>query len=125
MSIAVYNFQLNQGDDFELILQIKDANGTLFDLTGYTYKGQIKDKYDSKTTVASFNFTIANQVLEKGKVYVRLTNEQTAAIPTPAAKGANRRPMAEYIYDITETNPDHSITRILEGIITVSPNVTK
>lgn len=125
MSAAPYNIVMNQGEDFELQLNIKDSSGVLVNLTGYTYAGQIREKYDSSSIVASFTYTLANQTTNPGVVFIRISHTNTSLIPCLPATPSNRRPITEFIYDLEETKPDSTVTRILEGVVSVSPEVTK
>lgn len=115
---------INQGEDFELQIIIKDSNGTPINLTGNTYAGQIRSKYDSSTIIATFTITLGNQTTDPGLVYIRLSNTDTAAIVCDPATAKDPRPLTQFIYDIEETKAG-KITRILEGIVSVSPNVTR
>lgn len=124
MSAASYNMTVNQGEDFDLQIIIKDETGTPINLTGSTYAGQIRDKYDSSSIAASFSFTLGNQITDPGLLNVTMANTVTAAIPCKPATATDKRPITEFIYDIEQTKAG-LITRILEGIVAVSPNVTR
>lgn len=125
MSAAQYNMNVNQGEDFELQIIIKDDTGTPIDLTGNSYAGQIRKEYDSSSVAANFVCTIGDQITDPGLLFVRLPNSTTSAIPCDPATEENPRPVTKFIYDLEETKPDLTITRILEGIVNVSPNVTR
>jgi hypothetical protein len=124
MSAANYNITLNQGEDFELRLVIKDETGTPINLTGKSYAGQIRDKYDSSSVAANFSFQLGNQVTDPGLLVVKMTNYESSQIPCKPATPLNKRPITEFVYDI-EQNSGGSIIRILQGIVSVSPNVTR
>jgi hypothetical protein len=124
MAAVTYNFTLNQGDDFDFTITIK-ANNEPIDLSNYSFAGQIREKYDSNEIVASFVCTKANQTTSKGVITFSLTNQQTSAIPCLPSSKANRRPVSEFIYDIEQTDADDKISRILEGVVLVSPGVTR
>jgi len=50
-----------------------------------------------------------------GVITLSLTADQTSALEAPA----------RYVYDVEITNTsDSTVTRVIEGIITTSPNVT-
>lgn len=123
--MSTYNFTINQGDDWSIKLVIKDSNGLAIDLTGYTFQGQMREKYDASTIIASFTATLANQITNPGEVTLSLTNVQTSAIPTLPATAKDKRPLTEYIYDVEQTDVSLKKTRILEGFIKVSPEVTR
>jgi hypothetical protein len=70
--------------------------------------------YSSTRTRVSFTTSIFSDPTA-GIVTIQLTAEQTADLEAPA----------RYVFDIEVTKTtDNSVTRVLEGIITVSPNVT-
>ena len=62
---------------------------------------------------ASATFTAVQDVID-GKIRLSLTDIQTSAIK------ANR-----YVYDLESISPSSIVDRVLQGIITVSPEVTK
>lgn len=118
---AQYNFSINQGEDFLIKLVIKDENKNPVDISQDTFEGQIREKYDSNSVAASFSFELGS---ETGEVFVKMSNTVTAAIPCAAATNSNKRPSTEFIYDIEQTKSGIK-KRILEGIVVVSPNVTR
>ena len=89
-------------------------NNTAFDLTGYTASAKLSQGYASTRTRTSFTTSIASDATT-GIITLSLTPNQTNALEAPA----------RYVYDveILKTS-DSSITRVIEGIITISPNVT-
>lgn len=118
------NLVINQGETFELDIIAKDLNKQPIDITNYSYAGKIRSAYDSDV-IAAFTFTKAEQRNSTlGWVKASLTPAQTQAIPCVKSSAKNKRPLTEYIYDIEETDPSNNVTRILEGIISVSPSVT-
>lgn len=121
MSAAKYNMVVNQGEDFVMQITIKDQSGVPVSLVGSTFEGQLRSKYDSNVVAASFSFELGS---DPGTLLVKMSNAVTAAIPTEAATTANKRPLTEFIYDIEQTKAGVK-TRILEGIVSVSPNVTR
>lgn len=125
MISAVYNMQINAGDDFELEIIIKDATQSPINLTGNTYTGQMREAWDSKDSVATFVCTVSNQTSFKGQLLIKLPHAESIKIPCLPSKGNNKRPTSEFIYDIEQTDPSGNRTRILEGSVLVSPNVTR
>lgn len=118
---ANYNMVVNQGEDFIIKLLIKDESGVPVDISNDTFQGQIRERYDSPNVAASFSFEFGQNT---GEVYVKLSNTVTAAIPVQASSQSNKRPSTEFVYDIEQTKSGIK-TRILEGIVAVSANVTK
>lgn len=109
------NLELKQGEDFYRLLTFKDENGSLINLTGYTFAGQIRASYDDEMFL-SFSFTTLNQTTNTGQV------EMTLAKALSSAKTINVK--NKYVYDV-ERNSGTRTTRVLEGAISISPEVTK
>ena len=80
-------------------------------LTGYTANSQIRKSYYS-TTANSFTATVTGTA--NGEITISMT----------AANTANLNP-GRYLYDLLITAPDATKTRVVEGIIVVSPSITK
>ena len=125
MPAANYNFFIEQGATFKTEMVFKDESGNLTDLTGFTYAGQVRSKYDSSSPVATFDITVANQTSDRGKIIIMLSSAATAAIPCNPSTSADPRPITRYVYDIECAKTDGTVDRILQGVISVSPNVTR
>lgn len=107
------NLVIDQGTDFSTSIDLTDDDGTPTDLTNYTGAAKIKKHYTSSTSY-SFDVTIS---AGQGKVTIVANNEVTSSIPH-----------GRYVYDLELTNNNVSpvtISRIMEGIVTITPEVTK
>jgi hypothetical protein len=111
---AIANLIIDQGASFSSDITVKDANGNAFNLTGYTAEAKLAKGYASTRTRTTMTTTISNDPTS-GVVSLSLTPAQTNALDAPE----------RYVYDveITQTSTG-AITRVIEGIITVRPNVT-
>ena len=111
---AIANLRIDQGATFTSDVTVTNSNGDAFDLTGYTASAKMAKGYASTRTRTSITTTI-NSDPTTGIIQLSLTADQTNALDAPA----------RYVYDveITQTS-DSTITRVIEGIITVSPSVT-
>ena len=87
-------------------------NGSAMNLTGYSVASQMRSTHDSSSIVATFSGSVTNA--SSGQLTLSLTNSQTSAIDE-----------AIYVYDVEITSGAGSVTRILEGNITVTPEVTR
>jgi len=87
-------------------------NGSAMNLTGYSVASQMRSTHDSSSIVATFSGTVSNA--SSGQITLSLTNSQTSAIEE-----------AIYVYDVEITSGTGTVTRILEGTITVTPEVTR
>lgn len=111
---AVANLIIDQGATFSSDITVKDASGNAFNLTGYTAEAKMAKGYASTRTRTTITSTISGDPTT-GTVALSLTPVQTAALDAPE----------RYVYDveITQTSSG-TVTRVIEGIITVRPNVT-
>lgn len=102
------NMVIDQGTTFATSIEILDENDDPVDLLHYTARGQIRKHYSSTNSVS---FTTA---LSNGSLVISLTANQTANIVA-----------GRYVYDIELVDPANTVARILEGIVTVTPEVTR
>lgn len=102
------NLIIDQGTDYSTTITLTDDQDNVVDLTGYTANAQMKKTYTS-SNVVTFTTTITPL---QGFVTLSLTDTQTANI-TPG----------RYVYDVILTVGSIT-TRIVEGIVTVTPRVT-
>ena len=87
-----------------------DADGVPIDLTGYTGTSQIRKHYSSSNSVSftvQFNDT-------SGEVILSLTPDQT-----------NNMTPGRYVYDVEVVDSANIISRIVEGMVTITPSVTR
>lgn len=112
MPAAYTNLYLEQGTTFTSTITIDDVYGELYELDGYTAHSQIRKSYYSSNPTAEFVATINT---EHGTVTLDLDAEATANI----APG-------RYVFDTVIKDTIRNVTvRILEGIVNVSPMVTR
>ena len=110
--MATYtDLTIDQGTDFESNLDLINDDGTPIDITGYSFSGQIRKSYYSSNATANIEITITNAVTGNTLLHI------------PAANTANI-PAGRYVYDI-KMDTTTSISRVVEGIITVTPQVSK
>lgn len=104
------NLVVDQGSTFSADLSLKDENGDPLLLSGYTANSQIRKWYTSLNPTATFTATINTF---SAVVTLSLTANQTSSITA-----------GRYVYDV-EISDGSSISRIVEGIVTVTPQVTR
>jgi hypothetical protein len=102
------NLVIDQGASFTTTITLTDENGNVVDLTGYTGASLIKKWYTSTSSIP-FDVGLANTT---GQVTLSLSSDQTANMV-----------YGRYVYDVNLTL-GNTISRVLEGIITVTPAVT-
>lgn len=103
------NLIIDQGTDYSTSITLTDEEENVVDLTGYTANAQIRKTYSSSNSVTFSTAITAAQ----GVVILSLTDSQTANI-TPG----------RYVYDVILTS-GNTTSRIVEGIVTVTPRVTR
>lgn len=102
---------IEQGATFSSIITVEDTNGDAVNLYSYTSESQMRKSYYSSTS-----YTITSEVT--GTANGEITISMTAA--NSALLSAGR-----YVYDVKITSPTDVVTRVVEGIVTVLPSVTR
>ena len=110
--MAKANLIIDQGADFSKELTVTDDDGDVINLTGYTAAGQIRKHYSSNTAT-NFTCTFASD-RTTGKITISLGRSLSQALA-----------YGRYVYDIEITNSSDKTTRLLEGIATITPEVTR
>ena len=103
------NLVIDQGADYSTSVSLTDEDGNIVPLNNYTVSAQIRKTYSSSD---SFSFTAVVRE-ELGEISLSLTDTQTANITA-----------GRYVYDVFITNSGIT-SRIVEGIVTVTPRVTR
>ena len=106
------NQSIDQGTTFSKLIIVYLTDGTtVANLTNYTVSSQLRKNYTS-TAYETINATINTPT--SGIIIMSLTAAQTAALKP-----------GRYVYDLELTKADTTISRIIEGVITIRPEVTK
>lgn len=104
------NITIDQGTTFSTTISLTNDNGEPIDLSGYTGQSQMRKHYTSSNSV-SFTVSLGSV---NGTVSLSLTPAQTANL-TPG----------RYVYDVEITSSSNVVSRIVEGIATITPEVTR
>lgn len=110
---AKANIIIDQGTDYSTTLTVTNDDGTATDLDGYTAAGQIRKHYTSSTATADFQISFSDDRSD-GLITATLGRATTEAMPA-----------GRYVYDIEITSSGDKRTRLVEGIATVTPQVTQ
>ena len=103
---------IEQGSNYSTSITLDDVDGTPYNLTDYLAKSQIKKSYYSANATAEFVTSI--DVPENGTISLSLDSGETANIAA-----------GRYVYDLIIKSSGNTVTRVLEGIVNVIPQVTK
>ena len=106
---GTYNITLQRRADYSLLLQFKDSDDAVIDLTGYTAYAQAWDK--SRETKYA-DFAIAYTDRSNGQITISLTDTQTADF------------IDELYYDVLLEDGSENREYYLEGVIFVSQGYT-
>jgi hypothetical protein len=108
---TISNLFVDAGSTYSNIITVAGSNGLPLNLTGYTVASQMRKSYQSSIY---YTFTASVYIATQGKIRLQLTDEQSELIPP-----------GRYIYDVEITSPTGATTRVVEGIVTVTPQITK
>jgi hypothetical protein len=104
------NIIIDQGTTFSTVITLADEDNTLINLTGYTANSQIRKHYSSSNSTP-FSVSLGGV---QGTVTLSLTSTQTSNIAA-----------GRYVYDVELTSSSNVVSRIVEGIVTITPEVTR
>lgn len=117
-----FNMEISQGADYTLAVTLKDSGGSPVDITGHTFRGQIRKTASDAVVQATFTFDLVDPV--NGRVDVKLPAADSTAISLTKSKNANRS-ITTMTYDIESEDGSGAVVRWLEGLVKISPEVTK
>jgi tRNA threonylcarbamoyladenosine modification (KEOPS) complex Pcc1 subunit len=115
MPAGGYDMVCEQGATFSRVFTWADENEVPVDLTGYTARMHVRTAVGTATT--TIELTTANSRITLGGAAGTITLQLTAT--DTAALAAKR-----YVYDL-ELVSGATVTRLLQGAFTVSPEVTR
>lgn len=104
------NIIIDQGTTFSTVINLTDDNGDPIDLTGYSGDAEMRKHYTSSNS-QSFSVSLGGT---GGTVTLSLSASQTANLTA-----------GRYVYDVEVTSGSNVVSRIVEGIVTVTPEVTR
>ncbi len=122
MAAPVYNTTIERGSTFQLTVTYKDASGTVVNLTGWTFRMQVRESQSALTTILTSEGgspTIAIDETNKatGVLIFSVTPTNTTAI-SPSTLTT-----AYYDIEIQKTSTGE-VRRILQGKLNISPEIT-
>jgi hypothetical protein len=101
------NIFIDQGTDVNFLIAVQNEEGESIDLTGYSARAKLRKHWASSNS-ASFTCSISDD-----QVSMSMTNEETDLL-TPG----------RYVYDCEIVSSGNAVTRVVEGICTISPSAT-
>ena len=108
----IANLYVEAGATFSRVITYTDDSGNLVDLTDYTAELQVRETVTSEAAAITKVPTLGGTA---GTISWTFTAAETAALTA-----------SKYVYALELTNTsDSSVTRLVEGDITVSPEVVR
>lgn len=112
MAAGTYDIVIDQGSDFAIEVQVKEDD-TPQNLSTHSARAQLRPTPTSSTLSATFTCTITNAA--QGRIKMSLGNTTTAGITS-----------GKYYYDLELVNTNNNtVTRLLQGVARVTPEVTR
>jgi hypothetical protein len=107
------NLTIDQGADFEAVIKLYSTNTEPLNLTNYGAVAQVRRSYDSTSSSAAF--AVSMPIPSNGELVLTMASTTSAALK-----------YGRYVYDVLITNSSTGTkTRAVEGIVTVTPRVTR
>jgi|TARA_R110000822_G_scaffold62923_1_gene154907 hypothetical protein len=122
MAAGIYNFTIEQGTTVVKQFTYKDANAKVVDLSGYDVRMQIRDTVASSTVVDTFTTSSGLSILATAES----TASGTIQLRIEAASSSLYTFItAVYDIEIEDNGSPRTVTRLLQGSIKLSPEVTR
>jgi len=104
---------MDQGASFNNVINLTDdlSNASL-NILGYTVRSQMRRSYYSANATANITCTITNS--SNGEITMSMTAANTTLIKS-----------GRYLFDLETVDTNGIVSRVLEGIITVTPQITR
>lgn len=111
MTAIQLNLYVEAGATYERSLIYTNDDGSLFDLDGFTGELQVREFVSSDSVALAVNPTIDP---ETATISWTFSAEQTSGLTLP-----------RYVYALELYGPDELVIRLIEGAVTVSPEVVR
>jgi hypothetical protein len=106
---AKVNLVIDQGTTFTTTFDVSDSSNTAIDFSTYTARSQLRKAYESSI---SYPFSVA--LSSNGYITLSMTANTTNVISA-----------GRYVYDVEVQATNGDVLRIVEGIVTITPQVTR
>jgi len=116
MSAAKYDLEIDQGSSFSIAVTVSDEGGAR-NLGSFAPRAQIRPAVDSPDT-DKVDFTFDLSSMASGIVVMQLAHDVSSGMQA-----------GSYVYDLEiftgNTGDETSVTRLMQGNVTINPEVTK
>lgn len=118
MTANVFNFELNQGSDYTFPMKLQDTREAPINLTGFSARMQIRRTAGACEVIDSLSSSGDDPRITIEAKRGRMSLSFPHAI-------TEKYPVAALVYDIEIESRTGEVTRLLQGTITVSAEVTR
>jgi hypothetical protein len=110
---AYVELYVDQGTTFSNVINLTDDTlNASVNILGYSVRSQIRRSYYSANATANITCTITNAA--QGEITMNMSAGTTANIKA-----------GRYLFDLETTDRSGTVSRVLEGIMTIAPRVTR
>ena len=102
----------DQGTDFSYQMDLSNDDGSPIDVADYTFSSSVRKSYFSSSVTANMTVTVLSA--ENGNVQLSMNSATTSNIKA-----------GRYLYDVKMKDNLNTVFRVIEGVITIYPQVTK
>ena len=113
MPAANYDILIEQGATYRQEFIWKDSEGEAIDLSGYTARMKIR-QLKTDNVIVSLTSGSGIQLSSGGSIIVSISATDTEMLPLCRAR-----------YDLELVNGSGTVTRLLQGFVTISAEVTR
>ena len=124
MPAGKYSLVIEQGTTVNIDLIYKDSTGSFVDLTSYSAKMQIRPDYADNTTTKYITLSSSLQPDGTGLTLGGTSGSIHIFISAPSSSALNFD-TALYDLEITSPSPSNIVTRLIEGSVRISKEVTR
>ena len=115
MAATTYDILIEQGATYSQVVTYKES-GVAVNLTGYTARMQVRSTLESATTVVELTTANGRITLGGAAGTITLTISATDTASLTAGRG---------VYDLELVSGSGIVTRLVQGVATISRNVTR
>lgn len=111
----IYNMNIDAGEDYNVTFIYKDDAGDIIDLTNFTARMQLRRTIDASTVEKEMTTASGHIVITpaEGQVKLDIPNAETTALS------------GQYFYDLELVSDSDIVTRMIQGKVIISGEVTR
>lgn len=108
---TVANLEIDQGSDWVSEITLENDDGTPMQLQGFTVHSQFRKSFGS---LIGYSFVASILSTTQGKISLSLSGVTSSGIKH-----------GRYLYDIEIISETNVKTRVVQGIVTINPEITR